>query len=72
LKHILARALLWYQIVRSFVSLTVLGWINLFLSAIFDILMSLYLRYSFNPKTFFSGIYLAKKWSALFYVRGGH
>ncbi|MEM0464173.1 FkbM family methyltransferase [Pyrobaculum sp.] len=64
------RTWLWYTIIKSLRGVTLRSAVNLFISALFDILMSLFVN-PHNPRVLFDGIYFSKKHGLLYYVRGG-
>ncbi|MEM1510251.1 MAG: FkbM family methyltransferase [Thermofilaceae archaeon] len=69
LMRALTRALIWRRIIRGFRGLTLTSQLNLFVSALVDILASLIVKPS-NPLLHLSGLYLSSEGLTV-YVRGG-
>lgn len=69
LSRVFRRIILWFKIIKSFRGLTLKSEINLFISAVFDIIITLF-RKMYNPYTLFSGVYVMKPYDIIVYTRG--
>jgi len=69
LSFLISRAFLWLRILKSFRGLNVKSQLNLLISSVIDILLSLVTTPS-NPVLLFSGIYLVEQLNIIIYVRG--
>jgi len=67
----LSRVLLWRVFVKSFQGMSFKAELNIFLSALIDVLFYALSGWMYNPKTLFSGTYLVKPYGFLIYARGG-
>lgn len=68
LRRFLARAFIWGHILRNFHGLTVFSQLNLFISALIDLLLSFFAK-PYNPTLLFPGLYLSSEGLTVF-VRG--
>jgi FkbM family methyltransferase len=66
----ISRVFLWRRFISSFKGTSFIAELNLFLSAIVDILFHAISGWSYNPKTLFSGIYLVEEYDFYVFSRG--
>jgi len=71
LSRFTSRVSLWSAFLKSFRGFSFKDQLNLFISAIFDILFYSVSGWAYNPKMLFSGTYKIKPYKILVYERGG-
>jgi len=71
ISRIIDRFFLWRKFISSFHGTTFLAELNIFFSALFDILLCFVSGWAYNPKMLLSGTYLIKLYGILIYARGG-
>jgi len=71
-RRVISRAMLWLSILRQFRGLTLHSWLNLYISALLEIVTSFVVRLH-NPRLWLKGVNLfySKPLKAFFCVRGG-
>ena len=71
ISRLIDRFFLWRKFISSFHGTTFLAELNIFFSALFDILLCFVSGWAYNPKMLLSGTYLIKLYGILIYARGG-